>query len=112
MPGSDEPTFAVEFDGLTVRDQDVLMETSVLRHQPPHELRPDATPLVLRVDQEVRIVDSRVAVGYRVSEPDQTAAVPSGNQRVRASQRGQQFPRLIGRRPTVCPVEGNYLVRW
>ncbi len=83
--GALKSTIAVELDGASVRNEHVLVKALVARHEPPHEFRANATPLIFRKDEQVRIINNEVTVGNRVPESDEPRAVPCRDERVRGT---------------------------
>src|SRR5437762_9486747 len=80
-----EATLAVEFDGAPVGNEQVLMKSLIATHQPPHELRANAPPLIFRQDEQMGIVNDEVTVGNRVPQTNKLPAVPCRDERVRSA---------------------------
>lgn len=67
-----------------------MIRVFVARREAPHQLGADTAPLIIGMDEQMRVIDDQAAVGNGVSEADKTRAVPSSEKRVRNEQRSMQ----------------------
>ena len=77
LPGALEATFAVKVECTTIRNDHVLMKALIASHKSAHKLRTDAASLIIRVNEEVRIVNDEVPIRNRIAETDKPLIMPS-----------------------------------
>ena len=105
-----ETVLLVEVGCSSVSDDDLLVEILVRRGQAAHQLTADSSALVVRVDQQVRVVDDKVAVGDGVAEADEAIVVPRRNEGVGVAKGLLELLGFVRRRPAVARVEVDKLV--
>src|SRR2546430_977984 len=57
-----ESALAIGIQSASVGNKHVLMKPLIPRHEPSHEFCADTAPLILRQDEQVRIIDNQVTV--------------------------------------------------
>ena len=85
-----ETELAVEVESASIGSEHVLVEAFVASHESAHKLSADAAPLIIGMDEKMRVIDDKVAVRNGVAEADETLAVPSRDERMRAEQSAMQ----------------------
>ena len=108
--GADEPALFVEFGGLAVRNENLLVKSIVPRHQHAHELPANATALVIGMNDEMRVVDDEVPVGDGIGEADERVAVPCGDERMAIGHGALKGFGFLGRGPADGLIEADELI--
>jgi len=92
-----ESELAVEVECASIGGEHVLVKAVVASHESPHKFGADATPLILGMNEKMRVINNEVAVGNGIAEADKSLAVPCGENGVRAEQGAMQQVGLLGR---------------
>lgn len=107
LSGTLKTELPVEIKSPSIGNDHVLVEAFVASHESVHKPGADTTPLVVGMDEKMRVIDDKVAVGDCVAEADETLAVPCREERMRAHQSTMQLVRLLRRGPPVRAVESD-----
>lgn len=79
LPRPSKSACSIEPHGLGFGDEDVLMKSAIASHKAFDDLSADTFALVLREDQQMRIVGYQPMIGDRVAETDQRTVYPRGD---------------------------------
>jgi len=108
--GTAEPTFLVERNRRSIRNKHMLVKIAIFRDQPSHQLLTDSLSLVIRENQQMRVVNNQMPVRNRIADASQNVARPRRHPCVRIKKCIVQLSWLICRRPRVCAVKSQDLI--
>ena len=97
FPCALESALAVKVECSSIRNNHVLVKSTIAFHKLAHQFRTDAACLIIRVNEQMRIVNDEVPVRNSVAETDKPLGVPSGEKRVRTKQSTMEHIGLSGR---------------
>ena len=76
MSRTHEAKLAVKVECTSISYNHVLMKAFIARNQSVHKLRTNATALIIRMNEEMRVVNNKVAIGNGIAQTYKPLIVP------------------------------------
>lgn len=72
-----ESTLPIKIKSTSIRNQHMLVKSLVTGHEALHDSSADATSLIFRQHQQMRIINHQMTVRNGIPEPNKLCAIPS-----------------------------------